>query len=234
MANVLIQPSSSLTRRNPEMPLGHIDCASRNEALQPTARKMSSRRDLPKPLAVVNIATTDGLRRSDRIAALLCALLPAPGQVLLFLETVDPGVPIRPDGPAAHGLTRQDVAGSPAFEEIAGPLAMRLAGYHVAGLHPEGHDLMLLEQQFALVGVDAPLTKRRVDLHHALPDHELRQLEAALSFDCGTTVEPVHCAGLQAPGGCSLGPPVRCPPSSASPAGSAARAPSSTPVRWVW
>ncbi len=198
-------------RRSPALPLGHIDLASRSEALQPTARKISSHPELPQPLAVVNIATTGGWRRSDRIAALLCVLLPAPGQVLLFLETVDPAAPIRPDGPAAHGLTRKDVAHSPAFEEIAAPLAKRLAGYHVAGLHPEGDDLMLLRQHFSLAGVHAPLTNTRVDLQHVLPDHEFRQLEMALRFDCGRTVDCACGGGDGGRRACCFGRLARCP-----------------------
>ena len=141
---------------------------------------------LERPLAIFDLETT-GLRpEQDRIVE-ICVLLVRPdGSEEVFTRRVNPGVPIPAGASAVHGITDEDVAGEPAFGEIAPGLLEVLQGADLAGFNIIGYDLPLLEAE--LERIDMPFSRdgrRLVDAQRIYHQRERRTLAAAVKFYTG-------------------------------------------------
>ena len=162
---------------------GDIDFGARRRALEPTAQAIAARLELQRPLVIVNLATTGALRQHDRAVALFAVKLWPSGDTHLSLDTVNPMRPISRGATATHGITDEDVAGSPAFSAIAAGWGVLLAGSDIAGVDCEGRDIALLQAEYVRVGIDLPLMGRRVDAHRVLLDRDRLALHRAIQFD---------------------------------------------------
>jgi DNA polymerase III subunit epsilon len=135
----------------------------------------------PDGYAVVDVETT-GLGRDDRIVSAAVYRLDARGTVEdHWYSTVNPQ---RDPGPVwIHGLTREQLADAPLFEEIADELAERLAG-RVLVAHNAVFDWSMLVREYARADYQAPVEQRLCtillskELRLPLPNHKLESLAA--------------------------------------------------------
>ncbi|MCY4615783.1 MAG: hypothetical protein OXC71_05245 [Chloroflexi bacterium] len=169
--------------------LSDINLRDRQRALEPRAREMAARLCLPRPLVIVNLATTGALRRHDRVVAIFAVKLWPSGDTFLRLDTVNPARPIAPEATAAHGISDADISCSPAFVGVAAAWQQFLAGCDIAGVDCEGRDIALLQAECYRAGIDVSLTGRRVDARRVLLDCDRRDLQAAVRFDSGRASE---------------------------------------------
>lgn len=110
-------------------------------------------------VVVLDVETT-GLRRSDRIIELACAVLGDEGEIVeRYTTLVDPG---RDPGPTRlHGITTTMLAGAPRFREVAADVE-RLLRDRVVVAHHLSFDWWFLRAELGRAGVDAPAVARGI------------------------------------------------------------------------
>jgi DNA polymerase-3 subunit epsilon len=78
-----------------------------------------------------------------------------PGHVTRFTRRLQPGEPIPPEATQVHGITDEDVANEPRFEEVAHHIAARLLGAeYLAGYNACAYDVPLINAEFERAGQD--------------------------------------------------------------------------------
>jgi DNA polymerase-3 subunit epsilon len=78
-----------------------------------------------------------------------------------FHHYLDPGRDIEDAAQAVHGITREQLAGKPKFEEIAGELAEFLDGGEIIA-HNASFDIAFLELEFARLSAATPVRVREL------------------------------------------------------------------------
>ncbi len=153
--------------------------------------------NLKRPLAFIDLETTGVNVSSDRIVELSVLKVSPNGKEEWMTLRVNPEMPIPPKTTAIHGIKDEDVAGSPAFREIAKNLAAFLEGCDLAGYNAVKFDIPVLAEEFLRANVDFNFTKRRyVDVQVIFHKKEQRTLTAAYQFYCKKDLEGAH--GAQA------------------------------------
>jgi DNA polymerase-3 subunit epsilon len=106
---------------------------------------------------------------------------------------VNPGVPISEDAMRVHGITPKDVANKPTFAQLAEELFDFIGDADLAGYNSNRFDIPMLMEEFARVGIDFDLEKRRtIDVQRIFYLMEPRTLKAALKFYRGKEMENAH------------------------------------------
>jgi len=103
---------------------------------------------------------------------------------------IDPGMPIPQQSRAIHGISDQDVEGSPTFSEVA-PALLALASGAVIIAHNVRFDLSFLDAELARLGMKRPEAKAEDTVHLsriAFPgraSYRLGAIAAALGIESG-------------------------------------------------
>ena len=106
---------------------------------------------------------------------------------------INPEMPIPPKATAIHGISDADVAGAPAFKEIAKKLTLFLEGCDLAGYNAIKFDLPVLAEEFLRTGIDFNFRKRKyVDVQVIYHKKEQRTLSAAYQFYCRKELSDAH------------------------------------------
>jgi DNA polymerase-3 subunit epsilon len=156
---------------------------------------------LSRPLAFIDLETTGLDPRHDRILELSVMKVFPPGpdgtvpEPVVRTQRVHPGVPIPPGATAIHGIAEADVAGAPAFAQVARELLDLFADCDFAGFGVRRFDLPLLVAEFRRCGLTFEIAQRHVidgkDIFHF---KEPRTLTAAYSLYCGGALQSAHSA----------------------------------------
>ena len=145
-------------------------------------------------LAVLDTETTGRDPRRDRVVQVAALRYTRDDAPVSFDRRVDPGVSIPEAAVRVHGIRDADVAGCPAFGEVAAELLAFLGDAHLAGYNV-AFDLQFLAAEFGRCGLTLPLTGRAVlDAMKIFHRHEPRDLAAAVKFYCGRKHERAHSA----------------------------------------
>jgi DNA polymerase III subunit epsilon len=148
---------------------------------------------LKKPLAFIDLETTGINVTTDRIIELSVLRLGPNGKQDWMTVRVNPEMPIPPKSTAIHGIKDEDVAGCPAFREIARNLSAFLEGCDLAGYNAIKFDIPLLAEEFLRANIDFSFRKRRyVDVQVIFHKKEQRTLAAAYLFYCKKELEGAH------------------------------------------
>ncbi len=140
---------------------------------------------LTKPLVVFDIEATGISARSDRIVELAILKIMPDDRREMHTFRINPGIPIPPETTAIHGISDEDVADCPRFEEIAGKLLKLLEDCDLCGYNVLRFDIPMLTEEFARARITFKQTGRRViDAQRIYHRREPRDLAAALSFFC--------------------------------------------------
>ena len=106
---------------------------------------------------------------------------------------INPEMPIPQKATAIHGISDADVAGAPAFKEIAKKLTLFLEGCDLAGYNAIKFDLPVLAEEFLRTGIDFNFRKRKyVDVQVIYHKKEQRTLSAAYQFYCRKVLSDAH------------------------------------------
>lgn len=150
---------------------------------------------LDRALVVFDLETTGADRLTDRIVELAALRFGPGGAVAQFATRVNPGVKIPRESTRIHGIADADVAGLPAFPEIAGRVLEFFADADLAGYNVRAFDVPVLLREFALANVPFPLEGRRiVDMQTIYFRKEPRDLAAAVRFFAGREHTGAHSA----------------------------------------
>lgn len=106
---------------------------------------------------------------------------------------INPGVPISEEAMQVHGITPKDVARKPVFQLVAQKIFDFIGNADLIGYNSNRFDIPLLMEEFARVGMEFDITKRRcVDVQRIFYKMEPRTLKAALKFYCNEDHESAH------------------------------------------
>ena len=106
---------------------------------------------------------------------------------------INPGIPISLEAMQVHGIQPKDVANKPTFAQVADKLRDFIGNADLVGYNSNRFDIPLLMEEFARVGIEFDISKRRtIDVQRIFYKMEPRTLKAALKFYCDQELEDAH------------------------------------------
>ncbi len=106
---------------------------------------------------------------------------------------INPGIPISEEAMQVHGIQPKDLANKPTFQQVAQKLYDFIGNADMAGYNSNRFDLPLLMEEFARVGIDFDVSRRRsLDVQRIFYKMEPRTLRAALKFYSGQELVDAH------------------------------------------
>lgn len=155
---------------------------------------MSMQLNLTKDLVFFDLETTGLNVMRDRIVQIALIKLfkdGRPSQELSML--VNPGIPMSEEAMSVHGLTPKDLANKPTFQQVAQKIYDFIGNADLAGYNSNRFDVPMLMEEFARVGLDFDVEKRRLlDAQRIFYKMEPRTLKAAYRFYCNRELEDAH------------------------------------------
>ncbi|MEO1263370.1 MAG: 3'-5' exonuclease [Bacteroidota bacterium] len=150
--------------------------------------------NLERDLVFFDIESTGLNVMRDRIIQIALIKYFKDGREPAELELlVNPGIPIGEEAMKVHGITPKDVARKPVFEQVAQQLFDFIGNADLGGYNISRFDVPLLMEEFARVGMDFKVEKRRfVDVQRIFYRMEPRNLRAALRFYAGKEMVDAH------------------------------------------
>ncbi|HFA50205.1 MAG TPA: 3'-5' exonuclease [Bacteroidetes bacterium] len=150
--------------------------------------------NLDKDLCFFDIESTGLNVMRDRIVQIAVIKYFKDGREPEELELmVNPGIPIGEEAMRVHGITPKDVANKPTFDRVAQQLFDFFGDADLGGYNIGRFDIPLLMEEFARVGIDFKIGKRRfVDAQRIFYRMEPRNLRAAHRYYCGSEMEDAH------------------------------------------
>ncbi len=150
--------------------------------------------NLKKDLVFFDIESTGLNVMRDRIIQIALMKYFADGREPAELEMlINPSIPIGLQAMEVHGITPADVARKPTFDKVAQEIFDFIGDADLGGYNISRFDVPLLMEEFARVGIDFKVDKRKfVDVQRIFHRMEPRNLRAALRFYCGKEMENAH------------------------------------------
>ncbi len=106
---------------------------------------------------------------------------------------INPGIPISEEAMKVHGITPKMLSNKPTFQQIAKELYEFIGNADLAGYNSNRFDVPMLMEEFARVGIELDVSKRRlIDVQRIFYKMEPRTLRAALQFYCNKEIENAH------------------------------------------
>ncbi len=106
---------------------------------------------------------------------------------------INPGIPISEEAMSVHGILPKDVARKPTFAQVADQLFEFIGNADLAGYNSNRFDIPILMEEFARVGIEFNVSKRRlIDVQRIFYKMEPRTLKAALRYYRGQEMENAH------------------------------------------
>ena len=148
---------------------------------------------LDRPLVVFDLEATGLNKRNDRIVSIALVRYEPDGSTEQINYLINPERPIPEETTAIHGITDEDVAAAPTFNEMAEILERHCAGADLSGYNILGYDIPLLTEEFSRAGRPFSIDGRRVlDAQRIFFRNEPRDLSAALRYFCGDSHDNSH------------------------------------------
>lgn len=149
---------------------------------------------LKRDLCFFDIESTGLNVIRDRILQLAVIKLKADGSPQEELSMlINPGFPISEEAMRIHGITPKDLVNKPVFEQVARQIYDFIGDSDLAGYNCHRFDVPMLMEEFARVGYDFSIERRKViDVQRIFYKMEPRTLKAALKFYCGKELEDAH------------------------------------------
>ena len=136
---------------------------------------------LDRDLVFFDVETTGLNVIRDRIIQIALVKLHKNGQPPAELSMlINPGIPISEEAMAVHGITPKDLANKPTFVQVAQKIWDFIGPSDLAGYNSNRFDVPMLLEEFARVGMEFDLSKRRlIDVKGIFYKMEPRTLKAA-------------------------------------------------------
>ena len=106
---------------------------------------------------------------------------------------INPGIPISEEAMGVHGITPKMLANKPTFQQVSQKIHDFIGNSDLAGYNSNRFDVPMLMEEFARVGMELDVSKRRlIDVQRVFYKMEPRTLRAALRFYCNKEIENAH------------------------------------------
>lgn len=146
--------------------------------------------NLKKPIIVFDLETTGLDLVKDRIIQISYIKVFPDGKEERENILVNPEKKIPLEVSALTGITNEDVADAPKFEDLAQKLSEEFKGCDFAGYNSNHFDIPILAEEFLRAGIDFDFSKSNlVDAQTIFHKMERRNLAAAYKFYCGREME---------------------------------------------
>jgi len=109
---------------------------------------------LDRPIAFIDVETTGLSPYSDRIVELSILKIHPDGTEEYKSHRVNPGIPITASAADIHGITDEDIANEPKFQQYAASVRDFIGECDIAGFNIIRFDLPFLEAEFKRAGVE--------------------------------------------------------------------------------
>ncbi|MFO7744503.1 MAG: 3'-5' exonuclease [Psychroflexus sp.] len=150
---------------------------------------------LTRPICFFDLETTGTNISKDRIVEISILKVFENNNKESYTWKVNPGIPIPKETTAIHGISDEDVAHEPKFDELAPKINAMIKGCDLAGYNSNRFDIPLLAEEMLRVGIDFDLKKvNAVDVQTIFHKKEKRTLEAAYKFYCDKDLTDAHSA----------------------------------------
>lgn len=149
---------------------------------------------LTKDLCFIDLEATGLNVIRERIVQIAIIKYPAKGGDPTELTMlINPGIPISEEAMSVHHIMPKDLANKPTFQQVAQKIYDFIGDADIAGYNSNRFDVPMLMEEFARVGIEFDISKRRlVDIQRIFYRMEPRTLKAALQFYCGQDMEDQH------------------------------------------
>ena len=149
---------------------------------------------LDKDLCFFDIESTGLNVLRDRILQLAIIKYPKNNKPVEELSLlINPGVPISEEAFQVHGISAKDLVNKPVFSQVADKINKFIGEADLAGYNSNRFDIPMLIEEFARVGIDFDMSKRRtIDVQRIFYKMEPRTLKAALRFYCQKELVDAH------------------------------------------
>lgn len=146
--------------------------------------------NLKKPIIVFDLETTGLDLVKDRIIQISYIKVFPDGKEERENILVNPEKNIPHEVSALTGITNEDVADAPKFQDLAQKLSEEFKGCDFAGYNSNYFDVPILAEEFLRAGIDFDFSKSNlVDAQAIFHKMERRNLAAAYKFYCGRKME---------------------------------------------
>ncbi|RSK40565.1 3'-5' exonuclease [Mangrovimonas spongiae] len=151
--------------------------------------------NLNKPICFFDLETTGINISKDRIVEISILKVHPDGKEERYTQLVNPTIPIPPETTKVHGISDEDVADKPTFNEIAKEVNNMIKDSDLGGFNSNRFDIPLLAEEMLRAEVDFDMKNRvSVDVQTIFHKMEQRTLSAAYKFYCDKTLEDAHSA----------------------------------------
>ena len=153
--------------------------------------------NLTKPLIVFDLETTGLDLVNDRVIQISYIKVSPDGSEERGNLFVNPQKPIPAEVEQLTGITNEQVAQAPTFQELASKLNSVFSGCDFAGFNSNHFDIPMLAEEFLRAGIDFDFSKcRLIDAQTIFHRMERRNLAAAYKFYVGRKMEDDYQAHL--------------------------------------
>jgi DNA polymerase-3 subunit epsilon len=151
------------------------------------------RLQLERPLIIFDLETTGTNITSDRIVEIAMIKIHPDFNEEEFCQRVNPGIPIAPEITEIHGISNEDIADAPSFNEIAQSVLDFISDGDLGGYNSNKFDIPVLAEELMRAGLTVDFSKKKfVDVQNIFHKMEQRTLAAAYQFYCSKTIENAH------------------------------------------
>lgn len=151
--------------------------------------------NLNKPICFFDLETTGVNITTDRIVEIAILKVHPNGKEESKRWLVNPTIPIPKEVTAIHGISDEDVADKPTFNEIAKEVYNLIKDSDLGGFNSNRFDIPLLAEEMLRAEVDFDMKNRlAVDVQTIFHKMEQRTLSAAYKFYCDKNLEDAHTA----------------------------------------
>ncbi|MBU2019537.1 MAG: 3'-5' exonuclease [Bacteroidetes bacterium] len=150
---------------------------------------------LDRPLAIFDLETTGINITQDRIVEIAILKIHPDNSEEKYMKRVNPQIKMSEENMAIHGITNEDVADAPTFDQIADEVEQFIDGCDLGGFNSNKFDVPVLVEEMLRVKDTFSLENRRfVDVQNIFHKMEQRTLSAAYKFYCSKDLINAHSA----------------------------------------
>ncbi|MEY3238848.1 MAG: hypothetical protein RIR11_286 [Bacteroidota bacterium] len=150
--------------------------------------------NLTRELVFFDLETTGLNVIRDRIVQIALVKIHKDGiQTSELTSLINPGIPISEESMAIHGITPADLRNKPTFQQMAQKIWDFIGNADLAGYNSNRFDVPMLMEEFARVGMEFDIAKRRlIDVQRIFYKMEPRTLKAAYRYYCQEELTEAH------------------------------------------
>jgi DNA polymerase-3 subunit epsilon len=149
--------------------------------------------EIKNPIIFFDIEATGLDISQDRIVEIAMIKLYPGGQQEEKVIRINPGINIPEEVIAIHGISNEDVANAPRFEDVAHEIETFIGDADLAGYNSNKFDVPILAEELLRAGSTFDLMNRKfIDVQNIFHKMEQRTLAAAYQFYCQKELTNAH------------------------------------------